>query len=105
MELQRTMTALKVAVSSPPGTVFPDGGLPCKVPDGGAAALARLARLEAGEPVVVSGRQVGLAQDNGAYCLEADGRLTPVEGVYADISASVRTVRNWRRPDGSLLRP
>jgi hypothetical protein len=47
------------------------------VPDGGAAAIARLARLEAGEPVRVTGDQVGLADDHRTYMMAADGSLTP----------------------------
>lgn len=79
LEIERRMTALRVRLSSPPGTVFPDDGLAQAVPDGGAAALARLARLEAGEPVRVRGDQVGLAHDTRTFTLEADGSLTPVQ--------------------------
>ena len=79
MRVQRRMTDLMVRVSDPPGTVYPDDGLRRAVPDGGAAARARLARLEAGEPARVRGDQVGLAQDASIYMLEADGSLTPVQ--------------------------
>ena len=78
MQVQRRMCAIRVSVSSPPGTVYPDDGLRRAVPDGGAAAIARLARLEAGEPVRVRGDQVGLANDTTVYTLEGDGSLTPV---------------------------
>jgi hypothetical protein len=64
-----------------------------------------MARLEAGEPVVVQGWQVGMAQDSGSYVLEGDGRVVAVEPVYVDPDAPVRTVVNYRRPDGSLVRP
>lgn len=79
MEVQRRMTALRVSLADPPGTVYPDDGLRRAVPDGGAAALARLARLEAGEPVRVAGWQVGVADDKRTFTLEADGALTPIE--------------------------
>jgi hypothetical protein len=88
-----------------PGTVYPDDGLRRAEPDGGGAALARLARLEAGEPVVVAGWKVGMAQDSEPYALEGDGRVVPVEPVYADPDAPMRTVANYRRPDGSVVRP
>jgi hypothetical protein len=77
MEVERRMCALRVSVSSPPGTTFPNDGLRRAVPDGGAAAIARLARLEAGEPVRVTGDQVGLADDHRTYMMAADGSLTP----------------------------
>ncbi|HUY56567.1 MAG TPA: hypothetical protein VMV12_01895 [Candidatus Micrarchaeaceae archaeon] len=73
LEVQRRMTALMVSLSDPPGTIYPADGLARAVPDGGAAALARLVRLEAGEPVRVRGDQVGLA-DHRAYILAGDGR-------------------------------
>jgi hypothetical protein len=103
MQVQRRMCELRVRLSSPPGTVFPDDGLRRAVPDGGAAAISRLERLEAGEPAIVLGSQVGLADFN-TYVLEGDGRLVPVEAVH-DPDASVTTVANWQRPDGSLVRP
>jgi len=65
-----------VRVSDPPGKIYPNDGLARAVPDGGAAAKARLARLEDGEPVRVRGDQVGLA-DGGTYLLSGDGSLTP----------------------------
>jgi hypothetical protein len=71
------MTALKMRLSDPPGTIYPDDGLARAVPDGGVAALARLARLEAGEPVRVRGDRGGLANDARTFTLEADGSLTP----------------------------
>jgi len=77
LEVERRMTSLKVRLSDPVGTVYPSDGLRRAVPDGGAAAEARLARLEAGEPVRVRGDQVGLANDASIYTLEADGSLTP----------------------------
>jgi hypothetical protein len=104
MEAQRRMTALRVRLSSTPGTVFPDDGLRRAVPDGGAAAIATLARLEAGGPAIVSGSQVGLGDDE-TYCLEGDGSLVPVEEIYVDPDAHPKHILNYRRPDGSLLRP
>jgi hypothetical protein len=78
MESQRTMTALMVRLSDPPGTTY-DDGLPRATPDGGIAALARLAGLESGEPVRVQGWQIGLpGTDFSSYWLDADGRVTPV---------------------------
>jgi hypothetical protein len=65
---------------------------------------ARLVQLEAGRPVIVAGWQVGRAQDSGFYCLEADGSLVPVAPVYVDPDADPKTVANYRRPDGSLVR-
>ena len=81
LESQRHITALKVRLSDPPGTAYPDDGLARAVPDGGAAALAHLARLEAGGPVGVAGWQVGLGGDCAyrTYTLESDGSLTPDE--------------------------
>lgn len=38
------------------------------------------------------------------YCLESDGRVTPVEPVYVDPDAKPRHVNDCRRPDGSLVR-
>jgi len=66
-----------------------------------------LAQLEAGEAIVVQGWQVGIGADAGydTYCLEADGRLVPVEAVGDPDYPAVKTVRNWQRPDGSLVRP
>jgi hypothetical protein len=89
LAVQRRMTGLMVRLSDP---------------DGGAAAPARLARLEAGEPVAVRGWQVGRAQDSEFYVLEADGALVPVTPVYVDPDADPKTVANYRRPDGSLVR-
>ena len=78
MESERTMTALMVRLSDPPGTTY-DDGLPRTTPDGGSAAIARLARLESGEPVRVQGWQIGLpGTDFSSYWLDADGRVTPV---------------------------
>lgn len=37
-----------------------------------------LARLEAGEPVLVAGWEVGWAGDFSTYLLHSDGRLVPV---------------------------
>jgi hypothetical protein len=105
MEVERRMTGLRVRLSSPPGTTFPDDGLRRAAADGGAAAIARLARLEAGEPAIVGGSQVGLGSDSNTYVLEGDGSLVPVEAVYVDPDAHPKTVANWQRPDGSLVRP
>jgi hypothetical protein len=63
-----------------------------------------LRQVEAGEPVVVQGWKFGYAADWSHYCLESDGRITPVEAIHVDESAKVLTVENWRRPDGSLVR-
>lgn len=79
MEAERRMTALRVRLTDPEGTVYPDDGLRRAVPDGGAAALARLARLEAGEPVRVQGWQLDGAEDFGSYEVDGDGRVTPVD--------------------------
>lgn len=65
----------------------------------------QLRRLEAGEPVVAQGWKFGYGSDWEHYCLEPDGRVTPVEAIHVDESAKVLTVENWRRPDGSLVRP
>lgn len=67
---------------------------------------ARLARLEAGEPVVVRGWELveGLPSDED-YVLEPDRALVPVEAIYVDPSAPVLTELNYRRPDGTLVRP
>jgi hypothetical protein len=79
MESQRTMTSLIVRLSDPPGTTY-DDGLPRATPDGGSAAMARLARLESGEPVGVQGWQIGLpGTDFSSYLLEADGRAVPAD--------------------------
>jgi hypothetical protein len=78
MESERTMTALMVRLSDPAGTTY-DDGLPRATPDGGLAALDRLARLESGEPVRVQGWQIGFpATDFSSYLLDADGRATSV---------------------------
>jgi len=105
LAVERRMCALRVRLSSPVGTQFPDDGLRRAPADGGAAALARLARLEAGEPAIVSGSNVGLGSDDNTYVLGGDGSLTPVEAVRDPDYPSVKTVRNWRRPDGSLVWP
>ena len=77
MERERTMTALMVRLSDPPGTTY-DDGLPRAVPDGGATAMARLARLESGEPARVQGWQIGLpSTDFSLYLLDAYGRAVP----------------------------
>jgi hypothetical protein len=57
--------------------------------------------------MVVQGWQVRLPGDHWyeTYCLEGDGRLVPVEAVRDPDYPSVKTVRNWQRPDGSLVRP
>ena len=78
MERERTMTALRVRLSAPPGTTF-DDDLPREAPDGGLAAMARLARLESGEALKVQGWQIGFpATDFSLYLVDADGRATPV---------------------------
>jgi len=102
LESQRRMTSLRVRLSSPVGTTFPDDGLARAQPDGGAAAIARLAELESGAPAIVVGWQVGLS-DHNDYVLEGDGRLLPVDAVRDPDYPSVKTIRGWRRPDGSLV--
>ena len=79
MEGERRMTALRVRLSDPPGTVYPADRVPRAVADGGAAARARLRRLEAGEPIRVQGWQVGAAKDFGSCLLDGHGRLTPID--------------------------
>ena len=61
-----------------------------------------LRRLDVGEPVVAQGWKFGY-HGYEHYCLEPDGRVTPVEAIHVDESAKVLTVENWRRPDGSLV--
>ena len=87
MESERRKTALRVRLSDPEGTVHPDDGLRRAAPDGGAASLDRLARLEAGDSVRVQGWQLGFAQDFTTYDLDGDGRLTPVGSVDEDPGA------------------
>jgi len=79
MEGERRMTALRVRLTDPGGTGYPDDGLRRAAPDGGAAALDRLARLEAGEPIRVQGWQLGFAEDFGCYMVDAVGHVTPVD--------------------------
>ena len=87
MESERRMTALRVRLTDPKGTLYPDDGLRRAAPDGGAASLDRLARLEAGDSVRVQGWQLGFAQDFTTYDLDGDGRLTPVEPADGDLGA------------------
>jgi hypothetical protein len=63
-----------------------------------------LRQLEADEPVVVQGWQFGHGADWSHYCLEPDGRITPVEPLYVDPDARPLHVKDYRRPDGSLVR-
>lgn len=104
MQVQRRMCELRVRVSDPPGTTYPPDGLRRAPADGGAAAIANLARLEAGGSAIVQGWQVGMGADYNDYVLEADGRLVPVEAVRDPDYPLVKTIRNWQRPDGSLVR-
>lgn len=75
--------------------------------NGAGGLAAQLARLEAGEPVVVQGWEfvegppIESWED---YVLEPDGALVPVEAIHEDESAKVKTVVNYQRPDGSLVR-
>jgi hypothetical protein len=62
----------------------------------------QLSRLEAGLPVVTQGWTFGY-HGYESYCLEPDGSVTSVEAVYVDPDAMVRTVENYKRPDGSLV--
>ena len=65
---------------------------------------AELARIRAGEPVIVQhGWEIGLAPDSGPFCLERDGRVTPVEAVHVDPAAVVGTVSHYVRPDGTTV--
>jgi hypothetical protein len=63
-----------------------------------------LRQLEAGEPVVAQGWEFGYGNDWSPYCLESDGRVTPVEPVYVDPDARPLHVKDYRRPDGSRVR-
>lgn len=63
-----------------------------------------LAQLEAGAPVVVQGWQINTRPLYDDFCIEPDGTVTPVEAVFVDTDAPVRSVVNYRRPDGSLVR-
>jgi hypothetical protein len=67
-----------------------------------AAGYNDIRGLDAGEPVVAQGWKFGY-HGYEHYCLETDGRVTPVEAIHVNESAKVLTVENWRRPDGSLV--
>jgi len=64
-----------------------------------------LARLEAGEAMVTRGSDIDATPHDADFCLESDGTVTPVSAVYVDPAAAVRTVLNYRRPDGTMVRP
>lgn len=76
MERQRWITALKVRLSDPPGTIYADAWPPHKVPDGGAAALAELARLEAGGDILVADWAPGSTTKLEFFDMHADGTCT-----------------------------
>ncbi len=69
------------------------------------SARRHLARLEAGEAMVTRGSDIDVTPPNADFCLESDGTVTPVEAVYVDPAAAVRTVLNYRRPDGTMVYP
>jgi len=65
---------------------------------------AQIAALKAGKPVIVPhGYEIDLPPDSGPVCLEPDGTITPVEPVYRDPDAPLRTVIGHRRPDGKMV--
>ena len=80
-------------------------GLHADLDDGENRFTAELARIEAGESVIVQhGWQIDLAPDSGPFCLEPDGKVRPVEAVYVDPDAEIGTVSHYRRPDGTVVR-
>jgi len=65
---------------------------------------AQITALKAGKPVIVPhGYEIDLPPDSGPFCLEPDGTITPVEPVYRDPDAPMRTVIDHRRPDGTVV--
>jgi hypothetical protein len=64
----------------------------------------QLRQLEGGEPVVAQGWKFGYGNDWAHYCLEPDGRVTPVQPVYVDPDAKPLHIKDYRRADGSLVR-
>lgn len=71
---------------------------------GGEAWQAQVDDLDAGRPIVVRGWEINASPRYSNYCVESDGTVTPVEAVFVDTDAPVRSVVNYRRPDGSLVR-
>jgi len=65
----------------------------------------QLALVKAGAPVIVgNGYEIDLLPPySGPFCLEPDGTITPVEPVYRDPDAALRTTVGYRRPDGSMV--
>ncbi len=73
-------------------------------PEFGQPFAAQIAALKAGKPVIVPhGYEIDLPPDSGPVCLEPDGTITPVEPVYRDPDAPLRTVIDHRRPDGTVV--
>ncbi len=73
-------------------------------PEFGHPFAAQITALKAGKPVIVPhGYEIDLPPDSGPFCLEPDGTITPVEPVYRDPDAALRTTVGYRRPDGSLV--
>jgi len=73
-------------------------------PKFGQPFAAQIAALKAGKPVIVPhGYEIDLPPDSGPVCLEPDGTITPVEPVYRDPDAPLRTVIDHRRPDGTVV--
>ncbi len=66
---------------------------------------AEIAAGQAGAPVIVgNGYEIDLLPPySGPFCLEPDGTITPVEPVYRDPDAALRTTVGYRRPDGSMV--
>jgi hypothetical protein len=63
-----------------------------------------LARLEAGEPVIVHhGYMLDLPPDAGPFVVEPDGQVVEVTAVYADPDARPQTVVDYQRADGSTV--
>lgn len=85
MERQRWITAIMVRLSDPPGTIYKDAFPPHKEPDGGAAALAELARLEAGGDIIVADWAPGSTTELQYFDLHADGSCTPHDFGNADV--------------------
>ncbi len=74
-------------------------------PEFGHPFAAQITALKAGSPVVVrNGYEIDLLPPySGPLCLEPDGTITPVEPVYRDPDAPLRTVIDHRRPDGTVV--
>ncbi len=65
---------------------------------------AEITAVQAGEPIIVEhGYEIDLPPNTGPFCLEPDGTITPVEPVYRDPDAPLRTVIGHRRPDRTMV--